>query len=776
MTVPAVDTGVPPAVRKRLRIVVRGAVQGVGFRPFVHRQAVTCGLAGWVRNCSEGVTVEAEGEASALSVFVDAMRDVPPPNAKVKALDVREIALTGETSFAIRPSEAAGSPTGEVLPDIATCPDCLVELFDPADRRYRYPFINCTQCGPRYSIIEAMPYDRCRTTMRHFPMCTACNAEYNNPTNRRFHAEPNACPRCGPRFALWDGGGRMLARDDAALLKAADALRQGQIVALKGIGGFHLLADARDEDAVRRLRARKRREEKPLAVMFPSLTDAKASCRVGPQEEALLTGSERPMVLLQRTGDTLAPALAPRNPRLGVLLPYAPVHHLLMRELGFPVVATSGNVTDEPIVTDEAEALDRLSGIADLFLVHDRPIARPVDDSVVRIVCGRELMLRRARGYAPAPIAAEGMAGGILALGGHLKTTVALTRTDGVVVSQHIGDLETAAARKAHRRTIADMERLHVVRPRLAVCDLHPDYGASRLAETWDLPVVAVQHHVAHVAACMAEHRLAPPVLGVAWDGTGYGPDGTIWGGEFLLVTASGWRRVGHLRCFRLPGGEAAMREPRRAALGLLYAAYGEAALTMIDLPPIAAFSAAERTVVSGMIGRGINAPVTSSAGRLFDAFAALCGLRQRASYEGQAAAELEWAAEGHPYLPGYEFPIREPSNSRDPSIVDWQEALAAAIADWRAGATAPAISAAFHHGLARAIAEMAVRIGERRVILTGGCFQNARLTESVVAALQDVDCEPIWHQRVPPNDGGLALGQAAWAAWSEQRRQASCA
>jgi hydrogenase maturation protein HypF len=759
MTVPAADTRVPPAVRKRLRIVVRGAVQGVGFRPFVHRQAVTGGLAGWVRNCSEGVTVEAEGEAGALSVLVDAMRYVPPPNAKVNRLEVSEIAPAGETSFVIRPSEATGSPTAEVLPDLATCADCLAELFDPADRRHRYPFINCTQCGPRYSIIEAMPYDRCRTTMRHFRMCPSCQAEYQGPTNRRFHAEPNACPVCGPRLALWDGDGRMLARDDAALLKAADALRQGQIVALKGIGGFHLLVDARDEGAVRRLRARKRREEKPFAVMFPSLADANANCRVGPQEEALLTGSERPIVLLQRTGDTLAPALAPCNPRLGVLLPYAPVHHLLMRELGFPVVATSGNVTDEPIVTDEAEALSRLLGIADLFLVHDRPIVRPIDDSVVRTVCGRELMLRRARGYAPAPIAVDGMPGGILALGGHLKTTVALTRADGVVVSQHIGDLETAAARKAHRRTIADMERLHVVRPRLAACDLHPDYCASWLAETWDLPVIAVQHHVAHVAACMAEHRLAPPVLGVAWDGTGYGPDGTIWGGEFLLVTASGWRRVGHLRRFCLPGGEAAMREPRRA-----------------DLPPVAAFSAAERTVASGMIGRGINAPVTSSAGRLFDAFAALGGLRQRASYEGQAAAELEWAAEGQPYLPGYEFPIREPSDSRDPSIVDWQEALAAAIADWRAGATAPAISAAFHRGLARAIAKMAVRIGEQRVILTGGCFQNAHLTESVVAAVQDVGCEPIWHQRMPPNDGSLALGQAAWAAWGEQRRHQSCA
>lgn len=761
--------------RTRLRILVRGAVQGVGFRPFVHRRAVALGLAGWVGNSSEGVTVEAEGEAARIAELVEAIQESPPTNATVAAVEMRGIEPCGEAIFAIRPSETTGTRTAQVPPDIATCPDCLAELFNPSDRRYRYPFINCTQCGPRYSIIEDIPYDRARTSMRRFTMCPACQAEYDDPQDRRFHAEPNACPLCGPHLALWDAAGDTLACDNEALLAAAAALRQGQIVAVKGIGGFHLLADAQEEATVRRLRARKRREEKPFAVMFPSLADVAATCRVAPSETALLTGPARPIVLLRRTGAPVAQAVAPGNPWLGVLLPYAPVHDLLMRELGFPVVATSGNLTDEPIVTDETEALDRLAGVADLFLVHDRPIVRPVDDSIVRIVCGRELVLRRARGYAPAPIAVEGIPSGILALGGHLKTTIALTTAGSVVLSQHIGDLETAAAREAHGRTIADTARLHAQCPRLTVCDQHPDYASTRAAETLQLPAVAVQHHIAHVAACMAEHRITPPVLGVAWDGTGYGSDDTIWGGEFLLVTDAGWRRVGYLRPFRLPGGETAAREPRRAALGLLYEAFGEGAFALTDLPPVAAFSAAERTVLRTMLARGVNTPLTSSAGRLFDAFAAICGLHQRASYEGQAAAELEWAADSHVTGRRYEFPVREVMEMEVRLIVDWQPALEAALADLAGGATPGTVSEALHNGLAAAIAEVAARVRERQVILSGGCFQNARLTEAAVAAVRGAGCEPVWHQRVPPNDGGLALGQATWAAWTEHRRETPC-
>jgi hydrogenase maturation protein HypF len=756
------------AARARLRVLVRGAVQGVGFRPFVHRRATALGLSGWVRNSSEGVVVEAEGGADELSVFVETIRTSPPENAVVTAIEVHRIDPCGEAAFAIRPSETAGARTAQLLPDLATCADCLAELFSPSDRRYRYPFINCTQCGPRFSIIEDTPYDRARTSMRRFPMCRACRTEYEDPGDRRFHAEPNACPGCGPRLALWDPRGSTLARDHDALLAAAAALRDGAIVALKGIGGFHLLADARTEATVQLLRRRKRRPEKPFAVMFPSLAEISERCCISPAEKTLLTSFARPIVLLRRTGELLAEAVAPGNPWLGVLLPYAPVHHLLMQELGFPIVATSGNIADEPIVTDETEALQRLAAIADFFLVHDRPIVRPLDDSVARVVCGRELVLRRARGYAPAPITADGMPSGILASGGHLKTTIALTVPGNAVLSQHIGDLDTGAAREVHARAARDMIDLHRLRPRLAVGDLHPDYASRRLAEAFELPFLAVQHHVAHVAACMAEHGIRPPALGVAWDGTGFGTDGTIWGGEFLLMRDTGWRRMAHLRPFRLPGGDAAARQPRRAAIGLLYEAFGNQAFAMTDIAPVAAFTPAERVILLTMLARGTNAPLTSSAGRLFDAFAALCGLRQRASYEGQAAAELEWAAGDRAAGHRYEFSVRQAKQGEAPLIVDWQPALESSLADLRAGGDTGMVSEALHNGLASAIAEVACRIGEHRVVLSGGCFQNARLTEVAVAALRARGFEPIWHRRVPPNDGGIALGQVTWAAWCE--------
>jgi hydrogenase maturation protein HypF len=509
--------------------------------------------------------------------------------------------------------------------------------------------------------------------------------------------------------------------------------------------------------------------------MFPSLAAVFESCRVSSVEAELLTEAGRPIVLLRRVGGAIATAVAPGNPWLGALLPYAPLHHLLLHELGFPVVATSGNLSDEPIVFDEREALVRLAGFADLFLVNDRPIVRPIDDSVARVVCGRELMLRRARGYAPTAIAIDGAASGIVALGGHLKTTIAMTTPGRIVLSQHIGDLDSAGARASHAGAMADMLGLHAVQARLVVRDLHPDYASSQVTEAMAIPAVAVQHHVAHVAACVAEHGVALPVLGVAWDGAGYGTDGTLWGGEFLRLADGGWRRVAHLRPFCLPGGEVAAREPRRAALGLLYEAFGEDAFAMTELAPLADFAPAERAVLRTMLARGINAPRTSSVGRLFDAFAALSGLRQRASYEGQAAAELEGAAEGHASGQGYPFALCEPLDAAD-MVLDWQPALQAALADLRAGAVPGAVSAALHAGLAAAIVLVAARIGERRVILTGGCFQNARLTEAAVAALRAQGFDPIWHRRVPPNDGGLALGQAAWAAWAEQRGERPCA
>lgn len=765
-----------PRARTRLRVLVRGAVQGVGFRPFVYRRAQALGLGGFVANAPEGLLMEAEGDTGSVASLLEALRKTPPPNAVVTGIETQEIAPDGECSFMIRQSTAFGACTAEVLPDLATCDDCLRELFDPLDRRYLYPFITCTKCGPRFSIIEDIPYDRAHTSMRRFPMCNACCDEYENPADRRFHAEPIACPACGPQLALWSTAGETLSERHAALLAAAEAVRQGQIVAVKGIGGFHLIADARNEDAIRRLRLRKRRQEKPLAVMFPTLADVAANCSISPAEEALLTGPARPIVLLRRKRGPIAPSVAPGNPWLGVLLPYAPLHHLLMHELGFPVVATSGNVSDEPIVSDEGKALARLGGIADLFLVHDRPIVRSIDDSVVRSLCGRELVLRRSRGYAPAPIAVADIPDGILAMGAHLKTTVALTQANGVVLSEHIGDLDTTEARAAHARAVTAAVRLRAGQARCAVRDLHPDYASSHAAEAAGLPVIRIQHHLAHVISCMAEHGIAPPVLGVAWDGTGYGPDGTIWGGEFLLVTRAGWRRVAHLRPFPLPGGEAAAREPRRAALGLLYEAFGEDALAMGEFLPVAAFSPKERGILRAQLAGRINVPYTSSAGRLFDAFAALCGLRQRANYEGQAAAEFEWAAEGFATGRRYEVSMRCAGGPAAPYIVDWDPALKAALADLDSGVAPGAISEALHNGLATAIAAVARLIGERRVVLSGGCFQNARLSETAIAALAAIGCEPVWHRRVPPNDGGIALGQAVWAAWMERRGKPSCA
>ncbi len=760
--------------RVRSRILVRGAVQGVGFRPFVHRQAMALGLAGWVINSNAGVVVEAEGDPERIATLVRQIGEAPPINSIVESIETCAIPARRDRGFEIRASEAAGACTAQVLPDFSTCSDCLAELFDPTDRRYRYPFINCTHCGPRYSIIEEIPYDRARTSMRRFAMCPTCQAEYDNPADRRFHAEPNACADCGPRIALWNAYGATLCFDNDALIAAATALQAGSIVAVKGIGGFHLLVDARDAAAVRRLRERKRREEKPFAVMFPSLTDVAVSCRISPAEEALLTAPARPIVLLRRTGGPIAAAVAPDNPWLGALLPYTPLHHLLIRDLGFPVVATSGNMTDEPIVFHERDALERLDGIADLFLVHDRPIVRPVDDLVARVVCGRELLLRRARGYAPAPVGLKGARSGILAFGGHLKSTVALTHGGSAVLSQHIGDLETIGARAARTRVAEDLVQLHAEPPVLAVCDLHPDYASTRAAQAAGLPVLAVQHHLAHVAGCIAEHGLEPPVLGVAWDGTGFGPDGTIWGGEFLSVAAGGWSRFAKLRPFRLPGADRAIREPRRAALGLLYEAYGERAFAMSKLAPIAASNRTELGIIRQMLVRRVNAPITSSAGRLFDAFAALLGLRQICGYEGQAAIELEGVADEHGTGRRYPFTLRP---GKDPTlVVDWQPALGEALADLRAGVPTRQISAAFHDGLAVAIAEVAVRSGERIVALTGGCFQNARLTESTVAALRAAGLDPVWHRRIPPNDGGLALGQAAWAAWIEKSGESRCA
>jgi hydrogenase maturation protein HypF len=583
------DTG-----RQRLCLTIRGAVQGVGFRPFTYRLAQALGLKGWVSNAAQGVLIEVEGNQANIQQFLVRLPRELPPHSHIHSLETARLAPVGYTTFAIRDSEALGQKTALILPDIATCGHCLRDIFEPKDRRHRYPFTNCTDCGPRFSIIQALPYDRANTTMNHFVMCERCRGEYEDPLDRRFHAQPNACPVCGPHLEFWDAQGRVLAQHDDALWATVDAIRRGMIVAVKGLGGFHLLVDARQQESIMRLRRGKHRPEKPFALMYPTLASVQAACEVSPLEVRLLGSAKAPIVLLRRRSrhktEAIAPGVAPHNPYLGIMLPYTPLHHLLMAALGFPVVATSGNISDEPICIAEDEAVERLHGIAEVFLIHNRPIARPVDDSLVRVIMGREMVLRGGRGYAPFPIHLRTVSPSILALGAHLKTTIAMSVGSDVLMSQHIGDLETPQALEAWRGTITTFQQLHDFQPTVVACDAHPDYVSTQWAQRSGLPVVRVQHHYAHVLSCMVENKLHGPVLGVAWDGTGYGSDGTIWGGELFHVTADSWHRVAHLRPFRLPGGEKAIREPRRTALGLLYELFGEAAFALSALPALEAF------------------------------------------------------------------------------------------------------------------------------------------------------------------------------------------
>jgi hydrogenase maturation protein HypF len=748
----------------RVRVSLRGAVQGVGFRPFVYRLARQLGLTGWVSNSPQGVLLEAEGEARAVEHFLVRLDLEKPSCSFIQSRECWQLDPAGYAHFEIRPSETGGERTTLVLPDIATCDQCLAEVFDPDNRRHGYPFTNCTNCGPRFSIILDLPYDRANTTMRRFEMCSECRAEYQEPLDRRFHAEPIACPTCGPQLTLWDPRGQVLADRDGALQQAAAAVRRGRILALKGLGGFQLLVDAASEEAVQALRQRKRRAEKPFALMYPTLETVERACEVTSAERRLLTSPESPIVLLRRRegAQSVADAVAPRNPYMGIMLPCTPLHHLLMREMEFPVVATSGNVSDEPICTDEAEALHRLGGIADLFLVHNRPIARHVDDSIVRVMLGRELVIRRARGYAPLPIFVKDPLPPLLAVGAHMKNAIAVSVGRTVFVSQHIGDLETAEAYEVFRRVAVSFRRLYDLKPAAIACDMHPDYLSTRYARQDGLPARPVQHHYAHVLACMGENDLEGEALGVSWDGVGYGPDGTIWGGEFLRVSGASFERVAHFRPFRLPGGEKAVKEPRRAALGLLYEVFGDALFGMSELASLRAFSPEAFPVLRQMLARRLNAPLNSSAGRLFDAVAAILGLRQVCRFEGQAAMELEFALDGVQTDEVYPFRTRVQGK---PWVLDWEPSIREILADVQGGLAVGTIAARFHNTLVEMIVAVARRAGQERIVLTGGCFQNRYLTERAVVRLRAEGIRPYWHQRIPPNDGGIPVGQIIAAA-----------
>lgn len=760
----------------RTQVKIEGTVQGVGFRPFVFRLARELDLTGWVVNGADGVMIEVEGTVEAIDRLLELLRTSCPPGAKIERMSVCSIPAVGDSEFTIQPSCEAGAKQLAMSPDLATCADCVVELFDPLDRRCRYPWLSCAQCGPRFSMVTDVPYDRANTTMSRFVLCGACRAEYEAPGNRRFHAESTACPACGPTLALWDADGKVSANGEEAIQRTCQNLRTGGIVAVKGIGGFHLWADATSEEAVQLLRVRKHRLHKPFAVMFPSLEMIRACCALSPGEAEWLTSPEAPIVILQRRGETsLVQGVAPGNVTVGAMLPYAPVHHLLMHKLGTPVVATSGNLSDEPIVTDEQEARKRLAGIADAFLIHDRPITRPMDDSVVRMARSGAIVLRRARGLVPRTIRLPEsvschIEGPVLAVGGHLKNTVALLDGDRVLLSQHLGDLSTLETENAVRQAIDDLQWLLHVKPRAVACDLHPDYRSTHLAEElagrWDVPLIKVQHHHAHVVACMAEHGVTGEVLGIAWDGSGYGVDGSLWGGEFLLATYWESERVAHLHPFRLPGGEQAAREPRRAALAVRWETFGIQG-SRAGVEEGTEWREQAQLLVA-MLAKQIQSPVTTSMGRLFDAVASMLGLCQVASFEGQAAMALEQEGTGasvHGEDDTYPIPLIAQTETPRRWIADWRPMIELMAGDLSRGIERSRIAYRFHCALAELIGQVAERVGVRQVVLTGGCFQNVLLADLARARLESAGFMVLTHREVPPNDGGLALGQAVIAA-----------
>ncbi|MFD6111477.1 carbamoyltransferase HypF [Streptomyces yangpuensis] len=777
------------AVQRR-RVTVRGVVQGVGFRPYVYTRATGLGLAGHVTNTPEGVVAEVEGAPAAVTLFCEHLAADAPPLAVVDAVDHHEVPVAGGTGFTIVASRTGGPARTLVSPDVATCADCLAELADPADRRHRHPFITCTHCGPRFTIVTGLPYDRAHTTMGRFPMCPDCAREYGDPADRRFHAQPVACPACGPRLTLLTGRppGETPdgTPDEDPVAGARRLLAAGAILAVKGLGGYHLACDATHPGAVAELRRRKARGDKPFALMARDLADAEQYAHIGPEERTLLQGAVRPIVLLRRRGaadpgggalGVLAEGVAPRCPDLGVMLPYTPVHHLLLGLPGDPpgprlLVMTSGNLAGEPIVTDDGEALERLAGLADAWLTHDRPIHVPCDDSVVRVCDGETLTVRRARGYAPLPMTLPRPVPATLAAGGDLKNTFCLGEGRKAWLSAHIGDMDDLATQYALERAERQLESITGVSPALLAADRHPGYRSARwaLRTAGTRPLVRVQHHHAHIASALAEHGLdgEHPVIGVAFDGTGYGDDGAVWGGEVLLADYAGYTRFAHLGYVPLPGGDAAVHRPYRMALAHLRAA-GLARTP--DLPCVAACPADELRVLERQLERGLNCVPTSSMGRLFDAVSSLAGVCHHAGYEAQAAIELEAAALAAGAAgPGYAFGLRVPPDpGTGPVVADPAPLLAAVVADVRAGTGAGPIAAGFHAGVAALVVELCGLARERHgldtVALTGGVFANTLLSSACARTLRASGFTVLRHGRVPPNDGGLSLGQLMVAA-----------
>ncbi|MBW1676165.1 MAG: carbamoyltransferase HypF [Deltaproteobacteria bacterium] len=758
------------AVFKKAQISVRGIVQGVGFRPFVYQLANSGNLKGWVCNTSGDVKIEVEGKGEAIDQFLDRLQKNAPPVAQIEDIKLNFTDPSGYRQFVIRDSRSEEGKYQLVSPDIATCQLCQTEIFDSKDRHYRYPFTNCTNCGPRFTIIEDIPYDRAKTTMRQFKMCPDCQEEYENPLNRRFHAQPNACPHCGPQVELTDSKGRTINSKDP-VFDTARLLEGGAILAIKGLGGFLLACDATNEKAVHLLRQRKLRPFKPLAVMISTLEEIQKYCIVSEEEKALLTSPPSPIVLLRRRRlDLISPAVAPNIKYLGVMLPYTPLHHLIMREVDRPLVMTSGNVSEEPIAKDNDEALGKLGNIADYFLFHNRDIHARYDDSVTLVERGDVKMIRRARGYAPEPIRLPFKAKEVLACGAELKNTFCLTKDEYAFISQHLGDLESFEVLTLFEDTIEFYKKLFRLKPKIVAYDLHPDYLSTKFALALEercpgLQMVPIQHHHAHIVSLMAENDMKSPVIGVVFDGTGYGSDGNIWGGEFLLAEYGKFRRLGHLEYVPLPGGDEAARKPYRMAVSYLLTHFGKEILDE-DLPFLEPVKKLEIEIIKKQIARGINAPLTSSSGRLFDAVSALIGVRGRVDYEAQAAIELEMIAAREIVKPdSYLFEI---DVSNDTRIVRLRELFRGILSDLGQGRSQAEISARFHNTMALLVVKMCQKLaqstGVNQVALSGGVFQNRLFSALTRKYLEEAGLAVFTHKEIPCNDGGISLGQAVAA------------
>ncbi len=749
----------------RRRFLFGGIVQGVGFRPFIYRTAQAHHLSGHVLNRTDGVVVEVEGTSADLDGFAADVQNLLPPLAHITSLVVEDIEPQGGASFEIRESQSQGPREVLISPDVTVCGPCLKELFDPSDRRFRYPFINCTDCGPRLTIIRDIPYDREKTSMACFPLCPACRKEYEDPADRRFHAEPNACPVCGPHLTLLDAQGEELTADDP-LLAALGLLGEGKILAIKGIGGFHLAVDAANDMAVARLRTRKYREEKPLAIMVRDIQAARVLAELTPEEEELLASPQRPIVLVRkRDAAPLAPLVAPGMSTLGIMLPYAPLQHLIFEKGFTALVMTSANQKDEPISIGNREAVARLAGIADAFLVHNRDILVRCDDSIAFVAAGQTRMMRRSRGFAPKPLALNRDYPDVLALGPQMKNTLCVLKGSQAFLSSHIGDMETPQARDFLHENIALMQRIAQCKPAIVACDLHPAYYTTRVAsEMAGVRVIAVQHHHAHIVSAMAENALTEKVIGLALDGTGYGTDGHVWGGEFLLADERSFRRAGHIKEFLLPGGEKAVREPWRIGISLLREAFGDAwrgyAMRLKLIP-----EGMDMDILEKVLVKRINSPLTSSLGRLFDGVAALLGLRRTVSFEGQAAMELEAAARPQSYRLA-EMAIRDEDGVL---VIDPAPMIRDLVAAHIQGQARESLAWAFHQSVIASAARLTLKLRERsglnRVALSGGCFQNRILLEGCIQSLSTHGFEVYQHTQVPTNDGGISLGQAVCAA-----------